>query len=163
MLSTRLDNRRRAAAFTLVEMIVIIAVIGVMAVIALPSFQRIRTSAALQSGRAAATSTLAAARATATAWGRTAVVRIDGPGNALWAVVDTGAAGNGVDTMVVGRVDLGGDLGLDLRSDRTTLCFNSRGVGTVARECPETGATLVLRYGNVADTLWVNVAGRVWR
>lgn len=149
--------------FTVIELIIVLTLIGILAGIAAPPLGRMRTRAALQSGRAAVTSALTVARAASTRWGRTSILRLDGPGDALWTVVDTGTAGTGVDTMVVGRFDLRGDFGLNLRTDRTALCFNSRGVGTAGSQCPTLGAQIVLEYGAAADTLFINAAGRLWR
>jgi Tfp pilus assembly protein FimT len=145
-----------------VELILVVVLIGILAGIALPTLGRIRTSAALRNGRAALTSALATARSAATRWGRTSVLRIDADADALWVVVDTSDTGSGADTVVLTRFDLRSDMGLDLRSDRAALCFDSRGVGTTAAACPATGARLILVYGAVADTLLVNVAGRLW-
>jgi Tfp pilus assembly protein FimT len=143
-------------------MILVVVLIGILAGIALPALGRIRSSAALHNGRAAVASALATARSAATRWGRTSVLRIDEDDDALWTVVDTSDGGGGADTMVLGRFDLRSDMGLDLLSDRTALCFDSRGVGTTAAACPATGARLILAYDGVADTLLVNVAGRLW-
>lgn len=152
----------RRAAFTLVEVTVTVLLLAVLMGIALPSLQKSLGGVALQNGRAGVTSALSTARSAATRWGRTSVLRIDAAGDELWTVVDTGSAG-GPDTLVLGRIRLRQDLGVNLRSDRTSLCFNSRGVGTTSTECPRTGATLILEHGSRADTLRINSGGRVWR
>lgn len=122
-----------------------------------------RTRAALQSGRAAVTSALTVARTASTRWGRTSILRLDGPRDMIWTVVDTGDVATGADTLVMSRVFLRTDFGVNLRTDQSALCFNSRGVGTAGAECPTLGAQIVLEYGGSADTLLVNAAGRIWR
>lgn len=149
--------------FTAVEMIVVLVLAGILVGIAAPPLGRMRTRAALQNARAAVTSALTVARSASTQWGRTSILRIDAYGDALWTVVDTGSAGTGADTVVLGRFLLRDDFGVNLRSERTALCFNSRGVGTAATECPTLGAQLVLEHGGESDTLFINAAGRLWR
>lgn len=149
-------------AFTLVEVAVTLVLVGVLLGIAVPALQRNLGATSLQNGRAAVSSALATARSAATRWGRTSILRIDGPNDELWAVVDTGS-GASPDTVVLVHMWLRDDLGVDLRSDRDAICFNSRGVGTTSAACPQTGATLILRHGAEADTLRVNSAGRIWR
>ena len=129
----------------------------------MPSLSRIRTKAALQNGRAAVTNALSTARSASTRWGRTSVLRIDARSDVLWTVIDTGSAGFGSDTVVLRRIDLRKEMGIDLESNRNALCFNSRGVGTTGAQCRATGAVIILGYGASADTLHINSAGRSWK
>lgn len=162
LVTSRVSHRGSRAAFTLMEMVVTVFLVSTLLGIAIPALQKSLGRAALQNGRAGVSSALSTARAAATRWGRTSVLRIDAAEDELWTVVDTGAAGAG-DTLVLGRIRLREDMGVNLRADRTSLCFNSRGVGTTSRECPRTGATLVLEHGVDVDTLRINSAGRLWR
>ncbi len=154
-------RRPRKAGVSLVEMIVVLAVISLLATLAAPPLSRMRESAALQNGRAAVTSALSVARTAGTQWGRTSILRIDTATNRLRIVVDTGSAAGGVDTLVVRRYFLGADQGVALSSNRTEICFNSRGVATTAAACPSSGARIVLSVGARRDTIVVNSAGRV--
>jgi type II secretory pathway pseudopilin PulG len=146
-----------------VEVIILVAVMGLLTAIALPPLGRMRTTAALQSGRAQVTGALSLAQSTGVRWGRTARVRIDTLEDALTLEVDTGSAGFSSAPMLVRAYRLGAELGLELESDRGAICYNARGVATTASGCPATGARLILRSGDRSDTVSVNAAGRVWR
>jgi len=152
----------RLRGFTLVELIVVIVLIGIIAMVASPHLRHMRSRSALQNGRAAVTAMLARARAASTRWGTTSVLRIDIPNDRIRVDVDTSAAGEADDTLVVSTLDLG-ELGVDIDADHDAICFDSRGVGTIAAACPVTGSVVVLSYGADRDTLRINAAGRIWR
>jgi len=150
----------RPRGFTLVEVLVVVAVVGIIAALASAPLARMRTSAAVQSGRAQVTSALSLAQATAVRWGRTTTVGIDTVRETLSIRIDTARTAS--PAIVVRTYDLR-ELGVQLVSNRTALCYSSRGVGTTAADCPSTGAQLIVSTRGRADTISVNSAGRVWR
>ncbi len=156
--------RRRAlrVGFTLIEVITVIAVAGILAAIAAPSFSRIRTSAALQAGRAQVTSALSLAQVTGVRWGRTATVSFDTVRDMITVRVDTGSAMGPPVSIVVREYRLP-EAGVALHSNRAAICYSARGVGTTTSACPSTGAQLTVAAGGRADTVLVNSAGRVRR
>jgi len=156
-------ERARPTGYSLVEIIVVVGIMSVLTGLAIPSLRGMRERAALQNGRHLITSALSLARASSSQWGRTSVVRIDTIRDELRVVLDTGAAGTGADTLVVREYRLGEGSGVQIESDRGSLCFNSRGVGTVAAECPTTGAVIRLRLADAVDTIVVSSAGRLRR
>lgn len=149
--------------FTLVELIVAVALLALLGGLAGPPVQRIRERAALQNARHMVTSALSLASATGSQWGRTTYLRIDPIRDELRVVVDTGLVGSGEDAIVVRAYDMAGDLGVDVSSNRTTLCFDSRGVGTYGTDCPDTGGWISLAFRGGADTLFITSVGRVRR
>ncbi len=155
--------RDSSGGFSLLEVAFVLTLIGILAAMASGPLSNIRESSAIQNGRHAVTSALSLASSTGTRWGRTSVLRIDSIRDELRIVVDTSSAGSRGDSLVVRVYRLGEDLGVALSSNRRTLCFNSRGVGTSGVECAESGGWIALRYGGRADTLTVSSAGRVRR
>lgn len=137
-----------------------VLIVGVLAALAAPPITQIRQSARLQNGRHMVTSALALARATGPQWGRIAVLRIDTVLDAMWVVVDTGDVMSS-DTIVARTFRFADDLGVELESNRTALCFNSRGIGTTGVECPATGGRILVTSGGRADTLELTSVGRV--
>ena len=149
--------------FTLMEILIVITIIGLLASLAGPSLSRLRSSAGLQSGRAQVTAALSLARATSTRMGRTSTLTIDTATSVMRVSVDTGSVGGSSDPWLAREYRLGDDLGVRLGSNRSTLCFDARGIGTIAAGCPEAGAILTLASGGVVDTVRINSAGRIWR
>jgi prepilin-type N-terminal cleavage/methylation domain-containing protein len=152
---------RARAGFTALELVVVLAIAATLAAMALPAVARVRTSAALQNARHAVVSTLALARATAIRYGRPVVVRVDPAADRLWIEADTTVSGGGAAADTVRTLYLSDEWRVDLESDRAAICFDGRGLGTTAAECPLPGATLVLAREGRADTVRVSAVGRV--
>jgi len=149
--------------FSLLELLVVLGLMVILGGLAGAPLQRIRERSAIQNARHMVTSALALTSVTGSRWGRTSYLRIDPIRDELRVVVDTGSVGSGGDTLVVRVYGLAEELGVQVSSTHSTLCFNSRGVGTVGRGCPETGGDIVLGYRGAADTLTLTSVGRIRR
>lgn len=154
---------KTSSGFTLMEILIVVTIIGILASFAGPSLLRMRTSAGLQSGRAQVTAALSLARATSARMGRTSTLTIDTARGVLRVSVDTGSVRDSSDPWLAREYRLSDDLGVRVGSNRSTLCFDARGIGTIAVGCPEAGAIFTLASGGVVDTVRINSAGRVWR
>lgn len=151
---------RREHGFTVIEVIIAMALVALVYAMALPSIGRTRVHMSVHNSKHMVVSSISLARATAMRFGRTAVVRLDADGDRIWVEADTTLEQTGVlDTL--GLFDLGGELKVDLKSNRETLCFNGRGIGTRASACPQTGATIIVALKDRADTVRVSSVGRV--
>ncbi len=148
------------AGFSAVELVLTLLILGVLYGTAQPSIMRMRTSASVTSGRQVVASTLSLARATAIGFGRSTVVRLDAAGDRIWVEADTSAAGSGaVDTL--GLFYFGSSLSVDLKSNRASLCFDNRGLGTTNATCTVAGALIVVARQGLSDTVTVSPLGRV--
>lgn len=159
----RASRRGHTTGYTFIEVVVVLALVSVLVGFAIPPLGRMRTRVALRNGRAMVTSALVETRTGATRFQRIGVLTLDAVAGTMRSAVDTAATGAEGDTLVLARFDLRGTYGVTLQTDREALCFDGAGVGTVAPACPRAGAQIVLRRGQMADTLLVNGAGRVWR
>ncbi len=106
-------------------------------------------------------STHTLARSAAVRYGRTAELRIDATTARFWVEVDTSSAGGVKDT--VGMVKMLESIGVELTSDRSVLCFDSRGLPTTRGSCEAADATLVFSAPGRADTVRITALGRVLR
>jgi prepilin-type N-terminal cleavage/methylation domain-containing protein len=151
----------RRSGFSLIEVLVVITILGLIASFAAAPVARMRTSAALQSGRSQVTSALSLAQATAVRWGRTTTLSIDTVLDALTIRVDTAVQSSA--PVVIRTYPVGEELGVELETDQAAVCYSARGVGTAASGCAATGTRLIIRSVDRADTVLINSAGRVWR
>jgi len=158
----RTSRRIRREGFTLLEVLTVAVILGVLAAIAAPSFLRIRSSAALHSGRAQVTGALGLAQTTGIRWGRTTTVSFDTLRDMITVRVDTGSLMGPTATVTVREYHLG-EAGVELRSNRSAICYSARGVGITSTGCPSTGAQLTVVAGSRLDTVFVNSAGRVYQ
>lgn len=143
-------NRR---GFTLVEVVMVIALIGVVVLIAFPRIGRGLDRQSVRSARAALTTMHAKARATAIQRGRAvALVR---SGNQV-LIVSTHPVTGAVDT--VDRRDLLVNYGVALNSSRDTLVFDPRGLGT-----EPTPTAVILSRSGLADTVQITPVGSILR
>ncbi len=120
-----------------------------------------RVDASVQNSKAAVVSALSLARATAMRYGRPAGLQIDAAGDRVWVEVDTTSVGDGTAVDTLGSFDFAAKLNVDLMSDRTSFCFDGRGVGTTSTTCPLAGGEIVVRRQTRADTVVVSPLGRV--
>ena len=153
---------KNRAGFTLAETLTVVMLIAVLGAIAIPPLVRMREAASVDSGRSQVTAALWLSRSVGTRWGRTAVLTIDTLDDVLTVRVDTSGLMGTADSVVVREFRLGDDLDIDLGSDRSALCFNSRGIGVTSSSCPALGALITVTRNGRIDSVRVNSAGRVW-
>jgi len=155
---------RRARAprggFTLLEIMIALVVVAVVYAIALPAIGRTRVSASVHNARHALVSTISLTRATAIRFGRTAVLRLDSEHDRVWVEADTTMAATG-QVVTLGHFDFRQQLNVDLASNRSSLCFNGRGIGTTSATCTQPGAVIMLTLSGQAEVVYVSPTGRV--
>jgi Tfp pilus assembly protein FimT len=147
--------------FSILELIFALVVTAIVYAVALPMMRSGRLSASVHNSKHVVVSTISLARATAMRYGRPAVVRIDAAGDRIWVETDTTLEGTGAALDTLGMFDLAEEFEVDMTSNRGTLCFNGRGIGTTSGVCTEAGATIVLSLHERADTVVVSSLGRV--
>jgi Tfp pilus assembly protein FimT len=128
--------------------------------IAMPSLAATRVRASVHNSKHMVVSSISLARTAAIRFGRPAVLRLDSESNRIWVEVDTTLAGGGArDTLEM--IWLSQQVGVDLQSNRTGVCFNGRGIGTTGSDCPRAGGVIILSMGARADTVFIGPLGRV--
>ncbi len=152
---------RSAAGYTIIEIVFALVLVSIVYAIALPSIGRTRISASVHNARHVVVSSVSLARATAMRFGGSAVLRLDAANDRLWVEADTTLSKSGEEMVRLGYFDFDAELNVNLDSNRTTLCFNSRGIGTTGTACPQAGATIVVFLVDSADTVRVSPMGRV--
>ncbi|NIN71641.1 MAG: prepilin-type N-terminal cleavage/methylation domain-containing protein [Gemmatimonadetes bacterium] len=148
------------AGFTLLEIVITLVMVAVVYAIAVPAIGRTRVSASVHNARHALISAISLTRATAIRFGRTALLRLDSDHSRLWVEADTTMAGTG-EVVTLGHFNFAEQLNVDLSSNRSSLCFNGRGIGTTSSACAQRGAVIVLTLRGKAETVWVSPTGRV--
>jgi prepilin-type N-terminal cleavage/methylation domain-containing protein len=154
------DPRQPRAGFTLLEIMIALVMVAVVYAIALPAIGRTRVSASVHNARHALVSSISLTRATAIRFGRSAVLRLDSEHDRVWVEVDT-AMGGGGQAVTLGHFNFAEELNVNLESNRTSLCFNGRGIGTTSSTCTQPGAVIVLALGGRAEVVYVSPTGRV--
>lgn len=148
------------AGFSLAEQLVVVTIIGLLAVIAAPSF-----SDALHSRAASAASDQfvmahGLARSTALRYGRVSELHID-PANArFWIEVDT--TGLNQKGLVTHMRTVDGN-GLTMTSNRRLLCFDPHGLSSTAGICEPGDALLIFTSADKVDTVRTTALGKVLR
>jgi hypothetical protein len=133
---------------------------AVIYAIALPAIGRTRVAAARHNARHALVSSISLARATAIRFGRTAVLHLDSDHDRVWVEADTTMAGTG-EVVALGYFDFAEDLKVDLQSNRSSLCFNGRGIGTTSATCTQPGALIALIITDRIERVYVTPTGFV--
>ena len=141
--------------FTLIEMLMVVAVMGLMAAIAIPGIRGIRDSAALRAGRQQMVAALGAAQSAAVQKGKTSTLTLTG--SSVSVSVLSGAADTPV--TVLGPLDLSSQFRVTVTpvgATPGTLSYNARGLVT-----PTPSATLVyrLQVNAARDSVCVSAAG----
>ena len=134
---------------TLPELVVVLAMIGVLSGIAVPNVSAARDRAVVRDGATELVAVLAAARAAAQRRGAAAVAAFDAPGGTARVIVER-------DTILVHQ--LGAELGVSLRTSRDSVVYGPSGRGYGAAN-----TTLIVARGAAEDTVTVSRLGRVRR
>lgn len=101
------------------------------------------------------------ARSMAARNGRIAELHILSSSARIWVEVDTSGGAGIKDT--VGVVKNFADEAITVTSDRTILCFDSRGLPSTRGSCEQPDATVVFSAGGRADTVKITALGEVLR
>lgn len=152
--------RRSGNGFSLVEMSIVMAILGVMVGIVMPSLVDSLGRRATQGAADRLTMAHSLARATAVRFGRVAELHIDAANARFWVEVDT--SGTGIRDTLGLMNDLSEEQ-VTMSSDRSLLCFDARGLSTTRNTC-ESGDVLV-EFARAADTtvFQTTVLGKVVR
>ncbi len=148
------------AGFSLLEVLVTLMLLSMVYAIALPSIGRTRIQASVHNSSQAVMGTISLAKAAAVRFGRPSVLRLDSARDRIWVEVDTTLAGTG-STAALGYFSFREELKVDLKANRTALCFDGRGIGTTRAACPQAGAVIIVALKQSADTVFVSPLGRV--
>jgi len=140
-------SRPKQHGFTLIEVMVVIAIIGVMTTIAIPAFSDWRDRQAVRSATQTLMSHLKQARVTAIAENRS--VTIDFTSTTAYTY-DTGACGT-CRNLQMDLTQFGGVAFSALPTDRT---FNSRGTVNFGN--------MTLQAGSASTQITVNIVGRAF-
>lgn len=143
----------------MLEVVIALAVVGVLLAMVAPPLGRLRAEAAVRSGGAAVTAAVARARSLAAGFARPADFVLDTTSWSYSVLLDTTLAGLGRDTVLTQRLPELRDVLTSVSSYPAVLCFDARGVGRSGPGCP-TGLTLVLTAAGWVDTLAFSVTGR---
>lgn len=156
---------RRSEGLSLLETMVVIAMLGVMAVIALPSLVRARARLDVSAARGAFVSTHALARQVAAQYGSLSKLHLEAADDRFWVTVDTSSVpGREVQDTVGPVTHVGLQFGgVQFSSNRRLLCLHPYGLATAQRECELPNATVIFERRGVADTVTISRLGRVRR
>ena len=145
--------------YTLMELMIVLVLTGLALAIATPPMaDAVRRTQTQVAGDEFLTRH-GLARSVAIRFGRLTEVHIDATNGRFWVEVDTSQAGGMKDTIgVVKHLE-----NMSLTSDRSLLCFDSRGLPTTRGSCESADATLVFTAENVVDTLKITALGKVLR
>ena len=141
-------------AFSMVEILVVMAVIGILSAVALPSFTRARARAELNSATNRFSRTVGVARQAAIMRGRRSYFKHDA--GRLWVMVDTG--GTAADSVVVVAsfpLDSVYNLASITPADLSIIEFDPRGVSTQ----PSQKVFRFVHPGGIQDSLCVSKLG----
>jgi prepilin-type N-terminal cleavage/methylation domain-containing protein len=146
----------RTCGFTLLELMIGLAIIGLLTLSALPAITRIRDRAQVKSARTAFFNHLAAARQAAQHGGRLVVLKVSG--GRVWSEAEPRlvAAFSSTRDTVGPMADLAGEYRLSVSSSLDSIVFDPKGFGT------GTGRVLLTR-GASQDSIVVTGLGSVAR
>ena len=145
-------SRNERRGFTLIEVLLIVAIIGIVAAISLPRLSSASRRTGVRNARAAAVNMYATARNAATEANRVTRLRMTGDS---MVVLRNSASGVGLDT-IVPSVDFAKRYGVTLSRTTDSLVIDPRGFSTA-------GTIRVIKDSATTDSLTVNAYGRLSR
>jgi prepilin-type N-terminal cleavage/methylation domain-containing protein len=141
-------------AYTLAELMVALLIMAVFLGGTTKAVMGLRRNASVRGAVDQFTAVHSLARATAVRMGRTSQLRADPAARRMWVEVQ-GTAVQGSTTYF--------EDGVRFSTDRTTLCFDPRGLAIETAGCDPPNATLVFSYSGRSDTLRTTTLGRIIR
>ena len=150
------------SGFTLMELIIVVSFVGLLAGITFPRIADVQSRFAVRGARMAFISNYAMSRSIAIREGAVAELHIDATNDRFWVEVDTTLAGSGVMDTIGSVVDIGAE-GVTLSSTQSLLCFDGRGMPSLATGCATAGATISFTYDTAADTILTTTLGKILR
>jgi prepilin-type N-terminal cleavage/methylation domain-containing protein len=141
----------RSRGFTLIETLVVMALLGILAAVAFPRLARSTTSMSVRGSKQRVASYLAVARSAAIQRGR--VARFVRTGNTIKVLVDSA----NTQATFARVIDLGADQGVTVTPTRDTIAFDPRGLAFGFNGT----ARIVLRKGTYSDSVCVIGMGRI--
>jgi prepilin-type N-terminal cleavage/methylation domain-containing protein len=129
----RIVRSRSLAGFSLAELLIAIAIVGVLAAISLPRLGRIRAQSQLASASRTVTRALMAARQSAIQRGRHSYFKKNG--NSVWVIVDTTGV-NSDSVLIIAAMDVSESYGIQISapSGLKVIEYDPRGVANSASQ-----------------------------
>ena len=148
----RLPARSRAG-LSLTEVIVALAIIGIVSAVAIPTAKKGMASEAIRGARRSVTTQLARARGTAATRGCRSVLHMTSGANAQIWVTSCAIGGAGVDT-IGGVQDLGSRFGVNVSTSGDSVIFSPNGLGS-------SPGWIVMKFGKAghSDSLSISPIG----
>lgn len=151
---------RGRAGFSLIELIVTVTIVGLLAVIAAPSFSDALHKRTTSTASDQFVIVHGLARSTALRYGRVSQLHVDAETAKFWIDVDT--SGKGERGLVTYTHSVYGG-GLTMKSDRSLLCFDPRGLSSTIGSCEPGDAMLIFTSSDKVDTVRITALGKVLR
>ncbi len=152
-----------ARGLTLIEVLVALVVMGTAGAIAWPAFRSAQEQKAVRSAADEFVLRHSMARSIALRRGRLVELHIDAAAGRFWVEVDTSALRTGVRDTVGPVLDVTDELGVTVTSTRNLLCFDGRGLATLAAGCSPGDATVVFKRAGYVDSVTTTSLGKVLR
>ncbi|UCC73383.1 MAG: hypothetical protein JSV86_02115 [Gemmatimonadota bacterium] len=156
---------RSTRGTSLAEVVIVLVTLAALLLIAVPSLARARSRVELAAARQAFASAHAMARQIAAQYGRISRLHLDPGGRRFWVAVDTSSriGVEALDTIIYVTLGGAGSSGVEVEAAPRTLCFDPRGLATSRGDCDLPNHTVVLRHGDLADTVTISRLGRLLR
>lgn len=148
------------AGFSMIEQMVVVTIIGLLTVIAAPSFSDALHKRATSAASDQFVMAHGLARSTALRYGRVSQLHIDAPAAKFWIDVDTSGKGERALVTYAHHVNTGG---LTMTSNRVLLCFDPRGLSSTSGSCQPGDAQLIFSSADKVDTVRITALGKVLR
>ncbi len=150
----RLPRVRRTNGFTILELVIVIAVGAILASIAMNGFSQVQSRLAVGQARSTFASLHARARAHAVERGVVARFFVDAAGDSVWIT----ASGSWVDGL-----DFRDQLGIDIQSSTSslTLCMTPRGFADTGCNSFNSSVTYTFAQGAESTSLILRTLGQL--